>query len=70
MIALLCSLIALHGPEGQLIYLNPEQIVSVRQPRGLNTGHWPAGVKCLVTTVDGKYITTLETCPQIKELLK
>jgi hypothetical protein len=70
MIALLCGMILLHGPNGQALFINPAQIVSVRQPRGLNTGHWPHGTNCLVTTVDGKYVTTLETCPQIKELLK
>jgi hypothetical protein len=62
--------IILHGLDAQQIYLNPEQIISIRQPRGLNSGHWPAGVRCLVTTVDGKYLTVVETCAEIRERLK
>jgi hypothetical protein len=62
--------IILHGLENQQIYLNPEQVISIRQPRGLNSGHWPAGVRCLVTTVDGKYLTVVETCAEIRERLK
>jgi hypothetical protein len=62
--------IILHGLENQQIYLNPKQVISIRQPRGLNSGHWPAGVRCLVTTVDGKYLTVVETCAEIRERLK
>jgi hypothetical protein len=63
-------LIELHSPDGQVVFLNPDQVVNIREPRGIDKGHWGAGTRCLVLTTDGKFFTTSENCTQIREKLK
>jgi len=69
----LALLVALHlikvtGLDGQIIELNPEQIVSLRVPREEGTLH--AGIRCLIHTTDGKFISVLETCESVQKLLE
>jgi hypothetical protein len=54
------------GPEGQIIAVNPLAIVSTRTPRG----HFSKGIKCLIHTADGKYISVIETCEFINKHLQ
>jgi hypothetical protein len=61
------SLYHLTGPDGQPVEINPDHVVSIRPPRG--TDHFTKGVNCLVFTADGKYQTTVETCPQVQAIL-
>ena len=67
---LVAAWIMVQGPGGQVIWVNPETVVSVRAPRGVRDGHWPADTQCLITTVDGKFITTSEPCSQIERRLR
>ena len=64
------SLIVLHAPDGQVIYLNPDQVTNLRKPRGVNEGHFIRGTNCLVFTTDGKYFSTVEHCIEVEKLLK
>lgn len=64
------ALIALAGPDGQVIWIAPEKVISVREPRGVGTGHWPPGTRCLVMTTDGKFVTTVENCSDIRRKLE
>lgn len=68
--AVVAMLIAISGPDGQTIWLNPEAVISVREPRGTSQGHWPANTRCLVMTVDGKFITTVENCTDVRRKLE
>lgn len=63
-------LIALAGPDGQTIWLNPEAVISIREPRGLNSGHWPAHTRCLIMTIDSKFVTTVESCGDVRRKLE
>lgn len=65
---LVAGFIQLTGPNGQLILLNPEYITNMRPPRG--DGHFTAGTRCLVFTVDGKYISVLQDCNAIRAMLR
>jgi hypothetical protein len=69
-VLLLATWIELHGPDDQRIFVNPDQIVSIREPRGMEQGHFAKGTRCLLTTSDGKYLTVRESCAQIKEAVK
>jgi len=60
------TFIELHGPDGQIIYVNPHQIISIREPRGTDRGHWAPNTKCLVMTVDGKFLTTTDSCSDVR----
>ena len=53
-------LIKLHGPDGQVIYINPMAVVSVRAPRKGDT--LGPELKCLLHTMDGKFIAVTEGC--------
>ena len=68
-VLLISTLIALQGPDGQTIWLNPDAVISVREPRGIKHGHWPAGVRCLIITVDGKFIALVESCDRVRQKL-
>jgi hypothetical protein len=60
-------LILLHGPNNQVIHLNPDDIVTLRVPRG-DEGHLQEGVKCIVTTIDGKFSAVKESCQTVHEM--
>lgn len=67
-IVLVLRLIELHGPGGQFVEINPEEIVSLREPRAGD--HFAFGIKCLIFTSDGKYTGVIETCAQVAEMVK
>ncbi len=58
------ALIVLHGIDGQVIYVNPSEIVSARAPQ---TEFLHSSIKCSLQTVDGKLINVAETCEVVLE---
>lgn len=58
-------LVQLTGPDGQRIDLNPQEITSVREPRG----GFDKEIHCLIHMADGKFIAVIETCAQVREKL-
>jgi hypothetical protein len=69
-IILALRLIALTGPDRQMVLINPEQVVALREPRGQPGEHFHAGVKCLVFTGDSKYTPVIETCSEVRQRLE
>jgi hypothetical protein len=67
MLELVILLITLTGPDQQAIEVNPNEIVALREPRG--TDHFARGTRCLVFTSDGKYLSVMETCEKVHELI-
>jgi uncharacterized protein YlzI (FlbEa/FlbD family) len=65
---LLLVFIALTGPDGQAIKVNPKDIVSLRAPRGAE--HFNKDIHCVVFTADGKYIGVQESCDQVNSKLQ
>ena len=61
------TLIELHGPAGQIIYVNPAEVSSVREP--LATEHFVRGSKCLVYLTNRNFITVTENCLTVKKKL-
>jgi len=65
------QLILLTGPDNQRIELNPQQVVTLREPRTPgDQEHFPKAVRCLIHTTDGKFVTVTETCDQVRQLLQ
>jgi hypothetical protein len=62
------SLIMLHGPGGQYLEINSEQISSVRIPR--SNDHFPKGTRCILTMTNGKLNAVMETCEMVDQLIK
>jgi hypothetical protein len=67
-VLLATSLVELSGPGGQRIFVSPSQIISVRQPR--SDQHFAPGTRCLVGTTDGKYLTVVEPCDEVRQKLQ
>jgi uncharacterized protein YlzI (FlbEa/FlbD family) len=58
-------LIVAHQPNGQELFINPDEIVALRaQPQ--TEGHLKEGVRCIVSTTDGKFLTVTEECQVIQ----
>jgi hypothetical protein len=69
-LATVFNLILLHGPGGIDIYINPREIVTLRDAPKEDEQHISKGVNCIVTTEDGKFSAVLESCEQIRKLLE
>lgn len=63
-------LLTLHGPDGQLFYVNPHEIVALRAPRGDDLGHFARGTRCILSTVDGHFIPVREDCEDVRNRLE
>jgi uncharacterized protein YlzI (FlbEa/FlbD family) len=55
-------MITLNGLDGQIIYVNPTEIVSVRTP---STDLLHQDVKCSLQTADGKLINVTNSCEEV-----
>ena len=63
------ALIQLTGPGGQHIEVNPAEVSSLREPRGVHSGHFAAGTRCIVIMANGNLISAGETCAEISQRL-
>jgi hypothetical protein len=61
-------LVELAGPDNQAIYVSPVEVVSIRAPR--SSEHLGKRVRCLIHTVDGKFIAVVEDCGTVKQRLE
>ena len=62
-------LIRLTGPDGQRIDINALDVTSIREPRGIDRGHWVVGTRCLVVMLNGKFIAVHEDCDTVRLLV-
>jgi hypothetical protein len=62
------TLVVLTGPGGQIVKINPDEVVSLRAPR--STDHMPKTIHCIVFTTDTKFIGVEETCDQAGDKLR
>jgi len=67
MLAFVLAFVALTGPGGQPVFVNPSEVISVREPLG---GHYDPAVRCVLHTSDGKYIAVTETCVEVRRKLE
>ena len=69
MLILALALVTFSGPDGQRIDVNPADVVTVRQPRGSESDHFDPDIKCLISTVDGKFIAVTTDCATVRQRL-
>ena len=64
------SLVELYGPGSppQPIYVNRDQVVSVREPR--SRADFSAGTRCVVTMSNGNLISSSEPCDIVLRRLR
>ena len=59
-------LLELHAPSSnQIIWVNPAEIVSVREPRPTAREHWAPGVHCVLIMANNNFISVRETCREV-----
>jgi hypothetical protein len=63
------KLVLLHGPGGQIIEINPDQVVTLREPR-MFEGHIPPGTNCVVNMADGKFNLVQEACATVRDMME
>ena len=61
-------LIAVHGPNGQYLEINVDEISSIRTPRATDR-HFPKGTNCLITMTNGNFNAVMETCAVVDRLI-
>jgi hypothetical protein len=62
-------LITLHGPGGQVIEINADEISSMREPQAPHKGHVHAATRCVITMTNGNFNAVRETCEQVDAIL-
>ena len=68
MIVLALQLVAFTGPDNQLVYVNPAEVVTTRAPR--DEQHFGPGIKCLIHMADGKFVAVIEDCATVNRVLQ
>jgi len=59
--------IVLKTPDGRTVHVNPKQVVSTSQSTGKLLSE---NVRCVIYTTDGRFISVVETCEDIKARLE
>ncbi len=62
------ALLTLHTLDGRTITINPTAIVSIAKPKDGEVITDDVG--CVVSLVDGKFVSTRETCMEVITLIK
>jgi hypothetical protein len=65
-------LIVLHGVDMHEVMINPEQVTSLREARKAehNKKLFTAEAKCMIGLTDGKFVTVVESCKAVRELVE
>lgn len=64
------ELVEVHGPDGQVYYVNAAEVSSLRQPNAADLGrYFPPGTHCIISTTNGKFIAAREPCSAIYDRL-
>lgn len=61
-------LIVLHRSDGGDVTINAEQVTSLRSTVGV--GHLASEGHCIVGLTDGKFVTVLEPCAEVRRRLE
>lgn len=64
------ELIEVHGPDGQVTWVNANEISSLRAPSSLDLKrYFPPGTHCVISTTNGKFVACIESCQDIRNRL-
>lgn len=63
-------MIILHDPNGLTISVNPSEIATLRETRGKDATLIHESVRCVVGMSNGKWVSVVEPCDQIREAMK
>jgi hypothetical protein len=65
-------LIVLHTLDGREIVVNPKHVTSMREAKDDDAGSkaFAPGVRCMINTSDGKFVTVVEPCPVVQQMIE
>jgi hypothetical protein len=70
-IAVAVRLIVLHSGSGAEVDINPDGITSLRaESRKGEDRYFAEGTACMINTSDGKFVTVVETCEQVRKMIE
>ncbi len=70
LLAALVVLVTVHQIDGREVQINPRQVVSIATPRDADAGRaLVEGVRCVISFVDGKFLSVSETCHEVRTLI-
>ena len=65
------KLIVVHALSGDEVDVNPAEITNIREAKGpADKDMVSKNVKCVISMSDGKFISVLETCDKVKQMLR
>jgi hypothetical protein len=70
MIFLVVVFLELHGPNGQTIDVNPNEITSLRMPQTSASDHFPKGTHCIIKMTNGNINAVVETCQVVLQMIE
>lgn len=67
----LYQLLVLHNIDGREVYVNPSEIISLREAKAdIDTNKvFVKGLRCMVNTTDGKFLNVIEECAYIRTMI-
>jgi len=63
-------LIVLHTGTGVAVEVNTEAITHLRNPEPSSSPSFPPNVKCMVNLSDGKFVTVVESCQEVRSIME
>lgn len=66
------EMMVLHTLDGREIHLNPKQVTSMREAQAdaADNKAFVGGLRCMVNLTDGKFVTVVETCAEVRDKLR
>jgi hypothetical protein len=62
------AFIELHGPDRQLIYVNPAEVVSIREPRSVR--YFVPGTRCVLVMSNNNLTGVADACIDVRRVLE
>jgi ketosteroid isomerase-like protein len=65
---LAATLFLVNTLDGRMIYVNPEQVISIAPPKDNDV--FAEGVRCVISLADGKFVSAREHCDEVRARMK
>ena len=63
--------IEVHGPDGQVAFVNTNEISTLRAPTSSDLNrHFSKETHCIIVTTNGKFLSSVETCNELRNRMK
>ena len=67
-IILAATLFLVNTLDGRIVYVNPEQVISIAPPKDNDV--FTEGVRCVISLADGKFVSARESCDDVRARMR